>query len=61
MANNSIRSYLRRRRTQRWLQREARLLATEADRFGCPEMRREARKLMQITDTVGNLVILRPA
>lgn len=45
----SIRDNIRRRRTQRWLRREALLLAQEAEAFGCPEMRREARNLMDMT------------
>ena len=50
----SIRDNIRRRRTQRWLRREALLLAQEAEAFDCPEMRREARSLMDMTFGRGN-------
>lgn len=50
----SIRDNIRRRRTQRWLKREALLLAQEAEAFGCPEMRREASRLLDMTAFAGS-------
>jgi hypothetical protein len=44
----SIRIQYRRRRHQRWLKREALVLAQEAAAFDCPEMRREARSLLSL-------------
>jgi hypothetical protein len=44
----SIRIQFRRRRHQRWLKREALVLAQEAAAFDCPEMRREARSLLSL-------------
>jgi hypothetical protein len=46
---------------QRWLRREALLLAQEADQFDCPEVRREARRLLAVTSSMSSLMVLRTA
>ena len=51
----ALRSHIKRRRLQRWLQREARLLAREAEAFDCSAMRIEARNLLGIADSIPNM------
>jgi hypothetical protein len=46
---------------QRWLRREALLLAREAESFDCPDALREAESLVQLTNSMPSLVILRTA
>ncbi len=61
MKGNGIRAQIRRRRLQRWLRREAQLLAREADHFGCPHMQREVATLLAATSKVGSTYALRLA
>lgn len=42
--------HYRRRRMQRWLRREALLLARESERFGCVDATREAQRLVDIVE-----------
>ena len=58
---NGFLDLIRRRGNQRWLKREANLLASEAEAFDCPEMRREARRLLEVTSGIGSLWVLRTA
>lgn len=57
----TVRESLRQRRMQRWLRREALLLAREADLFDCPEVTREAERLLDITNRFDAIVVLRSA
>lgn len=61
MAARTIRDHLRQRRMQRWLRREAALLAREAALFDCDEMHREAENLVALTSSMPSLVILQTA
>lgn len=45
--NAPVFSKLRRRRTNRWLRKEALKLARQADSFDCPHIRLEARRLLE--------------
>lgn len=56
-----IRTHIRRRRLQRWLRREAHLLARDAELFDCPHVRREAERLLGITECFGSLAMPRTA
>jgi len=47
-----MRNLIRRRTAQRWLHREALQLAYEAELFGCPAMKSEARSLLRATTSV---------
>ena len=58
---NGLRTVLRRRRLQRWLRREALLLAREAEVFDCPAMRLEAQRLLETTSGRTNHMTLRIA
>lgn len=42
--------HYRRRRMQRWLRREALLLARESERFDCVDATREAQRLVDIVE-----------
>lgn len=42
--------HYRRRRMQRWLRREALVLARESERFECIDATREAQRLMDIVE-----------
>jgi hypothetical protein len=53
--SNTLRTHIKRRRLQRWLRREARLLAREADGFDCPAVQIEARKLLGIADSIPSM------
>lgn len=44
----ALRTYVRRRRLRRWLQREALLLERESRMFGCPEADRAAHSLLRM-------------
>ena len=57
----TVRESLRQRRMQRWLRREALLLAREAELFDCPETTREAERLLDITNRFDAIVVLRSA
>ena len=61
LMGNGLRNKLHRRRIQRWLRREALLLASEVDEFDCPEMRLEATRLLTVTGGFGNGPALRIA
>lgn len=58
----SLQIHYRRRRMQRWLRREAVLLARESERFDCVEASREAARLVDIVEgRAGFLYELRTA
>lgn len=46
----SLTMHYRRRRMQRWLRREALLLARESSAFDCQEATREAERLVEIVE-----------
>jgi hypothetical protein len=46
---------------QRWLRREALVLAREAAMFDCDAMHDEARELVRITHTESRLIVLQSA
>lgn len=46
----SLRMHYRQRRMQRWLRREALLLARDAERFECPDATQAASRLVEIVD-----------
>lgn len=46
----SLQMHYRRRRMQRWLRREALLLARESRMFDCAEAQREADRLVDIVE-----------
>lgn len=46
----SLTMHYRRRRMQRWLRREALLLARESERFDCVDATREAQRLVDIVE-----------
>ncbi len=53
MARTLLTQFKRRRRN-RWLRREALLLARESELFDCPFMRKEAEELLALTGGFGS-------
>ena len=53
---NTLRIHYRRRRMQRWLRREALVLAREAERFDCLDATREAQRLVEIAEGRAGLI-----
>lgn len=57
----SLTAHIRSRRMQRWLRREALLLAREAEMFDCIAAQHEAEQLVKITHSSEKLYVLRSA
>jgi len=52
----SLRIYAQQRRMQRWLRREALVLAREAERFDCFDATRQAQRLVDIVEGRDGLI-----